>query len=110
MKGFSGSYQAMDEWKIIYRRMSPTQRKSMLKRMFQSEARPFLRLNIASMFKFKNVFLVLNLFQVVIFAITAWNNPGDLSLIISLVVRLAIVSMLANIPPIYRRTNRSMSM
>jgi hypothetical protein len=55
----------------------------------------------------RGFFLIINIAQVALYAHSLTHRPGDLSLIISLISRLALVSLLANIPPIYAQLNKS---
>jgi hypothetical protein len=52
----------------------------------------------------RGFFLIVNIAQIALYLHSLINRPGDLSLITSLVVRVAIVSFLANIPPTRSRT------
>ena len=55
----------------------------------------------------RGFFLLINAAQVALCIHSLTHHPGDLSLIVSLISRLALVSMLANIPPIYAAMAKS---
>lgn len=55
----------------------------------------------------KAFFLVVNVAQVLLFSVSLYKHPGNLSLIISLAVRVLVVAAIANIPPVFRSQNYS---
>lgn len=93
----------------------PNQRKHLVRQISKMTDRQalsvlvFLRFSRARRFisTGRGFFLLINVAQVALYANSLTHHPGDLSLIVSLVARLALVSMLANIPPIYAAMAKS---
>lgn len=85
---------------IQIEKMTDRQALSVLAFLQFSRARRFLTTT-------KGFFLTINVLQVALYSHSLTHRPGDLSLIISLIARLVLVSMLANIPPIYAQLSKS---